>query len=152
MIAHGCACDTYWTDGAAVTEEKFNSVFPDVAKATDRRRILDDPDITMILISAVPADRAQLAIEAMEAGKDVMENKANRVGEGAFHLVVDHTQKLQRLIRAFLVIMPAFLLECRAGEQRIKNHVTVDVHDVEIFFQVSGGKRIVGDICPGHGV
>ncbi len=75
MKAQGCTCDTYWTDGAAVTEAKFNTVFPDVAKTEDRRRILDDPDIAMVLISAVPADRAQLAIEAMEAGKDVMVDK-----------------------------------------------------------------------------
>jgi predicted dehydrogenase len=59
----------------AVTEAKFNKVFPDVAQTDDRRRILDDPGIAMILISAVPADRAKLAIEAMEAGKDVMVDK-----------------------------------------------------------------------------
>ncbi len=75
MIHHGCTCDAYWTDGPAVTETKFNEVFPDVAKTEDRRRILDDPEIRMILISSVPADRAALAIEAMEAGKDVMVDK-----------------------------------------------------------------------------
>jgi len=75
MKAQGCTCDAYWTDGAAVTETKFNKVFAEVTKTDDRRRILDDLDISMILISAVPADRAQLAIEAMEAGKDVMVDK-----------------------------------------------------------------------------
>jgi predicted dehydrogenase len=75
MKAQGCTCDAYWTDGPAVTEAKFNETFPEVAKVDDRRRILDDPAIRMILISAVPADRAALAIEAMEAGKDVMVDK-----------------------------------------------------------------------------
>ncbi len=75
MKAQGCTCDAYWTDGPAVTEAKFNETFPEVAKVGDRRRILDDPAIRMILISAVPADRAALAIEAMEAGKDVMVDK-----------------------------------------------------------------------------
>ena len=75
MTALGCTCDAYWTDGPAVTETKFNQVFADVAKVDDRQRILDDPDIAMVLISAVPADRARLAIEAMEAGKDVMVDK-----------------------------------------------------------------------------
>jgi predicted dehydrogenase len=75
MKAMGCTCDAYWTDGPAVTETKFNQVFPEVAKVDDRRRILDDPDIAMILISAVPADRAGFAIEAMAAGKDVMVDK-----------------------------------------------------------------------------
>ncbi len=75
MQAQGCTCDAYWSDGPAVTEAKFKEVFPDLNKVDDRRRILDDPDIAMILISAVPADRAALAIEAMEAGKDVMVDK-----------------------------------------------------------------------------
>ncbi|MFW2588766.1 Gfo/Idh/MocA family protein [Sagittula sp. SSi028] len=74
MQAQGCTCAQYWTDGPAVTEDKFNSVFPDVAKVSDRRAILES-DADMILISAVPADRAALAIEAMEAGKDVMVDK-----------------------------------------------------------------------------
>lgn len=74
MLAQGCTCTQYWTDGPAVTEEKFNSSFPDVAKVADRRAVLDS-DADMILISAVPADRAALAIEAMEAGKDVMVDK-----------------------------------------------------------------------------
>lgn len=75
MAAQGCTCAQYWTDGPAVPEEKFNRVFPEVQKVEDRRRILDDPEVAMVLIAAVPADRAALAIEAMEAGKDVMVDK-----------------------------------------------------------------------------
>ena len=54
---------------------KIQSGFPTVQKVQDRRRILEDPNIDMILISAVPSDRAAMAIEAMEAGKDVMVDK-----------------------------------------------------------------------------
>ncbi|KUF09366.1 Gfo/Idh/MocA family protein [Pseudoponticoccus marisrubri] len=75
MQAQGCSCAQYWTDGSPVTENKFNEVFPDLDRVADRRAILDDPDVRMVLISAVPADRAGLAIEAMEAGKDVMVDK-----------------------------------------------------------------------------
>lgn len=74
MMAEGCTCDHYWTDGPAVTEEKFGQVFG-LDKVADKRRILEDPDVRMVLISAVPADRAALAIAAMEAGKDVMVDK-----------------------------------------------------------------------------
>ncbi|KMW60559.1 Oxidoreductase [Candidatus Rhodobacter oscarellae] len=74
MKAQGCTCAQYWTDGPAVTEQKFNQVFPEVAKVADRRAVLDS-DVDMVLISAVPADRAALAIEAMRAGKDVMVDK-----------------------------------------------------------------------------
>lgn len=75
LQAQGCTCAHYWTDGPAVTEAKFNETHPGIAKADSAERILDDPSIDMILISAVPADRAALAIRAMEAGKDVMVDK-----------------------------------------------------------------------------
>ncbi len=75
MQCQGCHCTHYWTDGPAVTENKFNQTFPNVEKTNDKSVILDDPEVAMVLISAVPADRAQLAIEAMEAGKDVMVDK-----------------------------------------------------------------------------
>lgn len=75
MLKQDCTCDAYWTDGPAVTETKFRQVFPQLEKADDRRRILDDPDVNMILIAAVPADRAKFALEAMQAGKDVMVDK-----------------------------------------------------------------------------
>ncbi|KNG93275.1 Gfo/Idh/MocA family protein [Pseudaestuariivita atlantica] len=75
MLAEGCRCEAWWTDGPAVTEEKFRQTYPDLTRVEDRRRILDDPAVDLILISAVPADRAALAIEAMEAGKDVMVDK-----------------------------------------------------------------------------
>ncbi|MGR3511462.1 MAG: Gfo/Idh/MocA family protein [Paracoccaceae bacterium] len=75
MKGEGCEAVGYWTDGPAITEAKFASTFPDVPKIEDRRRLLDDPTIAMVLISAVPEDRAKLAIEAMQAGKDVMVDK-----------------------------------------------------------------------------
>lgn len=75
MQARGCTCDAMWSDGPAVTEAKFAQSFPEIRRVEDRRRILDDPEIQMILISAVPEDRAGLAIEAMEAGKDVITDK-----------------------------------------------------------------------------
>jgi len=75
MQAQGCTCESWWTDGPAVTENKFKEIFPELTKVDDVRRILDDPSIEMVLISAVPADRAALAIAAMDAGKDVMVDK-----------------------------------------------------------------------------
>ena len=48
MKARGCTCDAYWTDGPAVTENKFTEVFPELTKVADRRAILDS-DADMIL-------------------------------------------------------------------------------------------------------
>jgi predicted dehydrogenase len=75
MQAQGCTCSGYWTEGHAVTEAKFRETFPSLQKHTDPRHLLEDPTIQMILIAAVPTDRAALAIAAMEAGKDVMVDK-----------------------------------------------------------------------------
>ena len=75
MLAQGCTCAHWWSDGTSPNDELFTGVFPAVDRVDDRRRILDDESIDMVLISAVPADRAGLAIEAMRAGKDVMVDK-----------------------------------------------------------------------------
>lgn len=75
MQAQGCTCAQWWTSGPAVTEAKFVETFPDLEKVAEYRAILDDPDVKMVLISAIPVDRAALAIAAMEAGKDVMVDK-----------------------------------------------------------------------------
>ncbi len=75
MLSNGCSCEQWWTGGDAVTESKFRQLFDGLEKVEDRRRILDDSAVEMVLIAAIPSDRAELAIEAMEAGKDVMVDK-----------------------------------------------------------------------------
>lgn len=75
MLAQGCTCTKWWTGGPTVTEAKFAATFPQLEKVADYRAILDDPAVAMVLISAIPCDRAALAIAAMEAGKDVMVDK-----------------------------------------------------------------------------
>jgi predicted dehydrogenase len=52
----------------------FRKRFPQV-QAVDRERLLDDPSIDFIVLSAVPRDRADLAIAAMRRGKDVLCDK-----------------------------------------------------------------------------
>ena len=71
----GAHFSAWWTDGSPQTEEGFIKRFPDVPRKATKEEILADPDIDLILISAVPSDRPSLAIAAMEAGKDVMVDK-----------------------------------------------------------------------------
>jgi predicted dehydrogenase len=52
----------------------FRKRFPHVPQA-ETRRLLEDPSIDFVVIAARPADRAELAIVAMECGKDVMVDK-----------------------------------------------------------------------------
>ncbi|MBB4124655.1 Gfo/Idh/MocA family protein [Martelella radicis] len=54
--------------------ETMRETYPDTP-VMDRDAIFADPQIDVICIAAVPADRADLAIRAMEAGKDVMVDK-----------------------------------------------------------------------------
>lgn len=75
LLTRGCRAEHWWSAGSPVTEDKFIQVHGDLKRVNDRNRILDDPDVDLVLISAIPCDRADLAIEAMEAGKDVMVDK-----------------------------------------------------------------------------
>jgi predicted dehydrogenase len=71
----GAVCAGWWTDGRPETEAGFVKRFPDLGRVADRRILLDDPDIDLAVIAAIPRDRAALAIAAMRAGKDVMVDK-----------------------------------------------------------------------------
>jgi predicted dehydrogenase len=75
MLAAGCTCRGWWTQGDPQPVEGFARRFPDLPRVADRRALLEDPEIDMILIADIPALRAERAIEAMEAGKDVMSDK-----------------------------------------------------------------------------
>jgi predicted dehydrogenase len=52
----------------------FRKRFPQVPQS-ETQRLLDDPSIDFIVIAARPCDRADLAIAAMQRGKDVMVDK-----------------------------------------------------------------------------
>lgn len=71
----GCTAKGFWTEGDPPPLDGFVERFPDVPRVADHRALLDDPEIDMILMAGIPARRADLAIEAMEAGKDVMTDK-----------------------------------------------------------------------------
>ena len=62
-------------DLAAVFAERF----PQAKRVADKREILEDRSIVLILSSAISSERAGLAIEAMHHGKDVMLDKPGMV-------------------------------------------------------------------------
>lgn len=55
--------------------EAYCKAFPQAKRVSDRRAILDDPSIRMIVTASIPDERAATAIEAMRSGKDVMVDK-----------------------------------------------------------------------------
>ncbi len=75
MLKHGSHCAHWWSAEPTSNDNDFIKAFPTLKKVDNKSCIIDDPNIDMILISAIPADRAELAIAAMEAGKDVMVDK-----------------------------------------------------------------------------
>jgi predicted dehydrogenase len=75
LLALGGECVGYWTDGEPQPLAGFVKRFPHVPRVADRRRLIEDASVQLILTAAIPCDRAAIAIEAMQAGKDVMTDK-----------------------------------------------------------------------------
>lgn len=53
----------------------FARAFPKAARVDDERAILEDDSIAVVTSAAIPADRAALAVRAMQHGKDVLMDK-----------------------------------------------------------------------------
>lgn len=81
MLDAGAIGIGWWTEGSPKTLDGFVKRYPDLPRVDDRQAILSDPNVDMVLISAVPGDRADLAIEAMHAGKDVMVDKPGCISQ-----------------------------------------------------------------------
>ena len=74
LLREGATLAGFWSDEEDVAKP-FAEKYPQARRASDRRELLDDPAIAMILTSAIPAKRAEIAIASMRAGKDVMSDK-----------------------------------------------------------------------------
>ncbi|MDF2811956.1 MAG: Gfo/Idh/MocA family oxidoreductase [Microvirga sp.] len=76
LIAAGATCAGY---DPATSDQRvlagFEERFPGIPKIADRRRLVGDATIDVILCAAIPRDRAAIAIDAMTHGKDVMVDK-----------------------------------------------------------------------------
>lgn len=75
LLELGNECVGYWTDGEPQPLAGFIKRYPHIPRVADKRRLLEDSTVQLILTAAIPADRAAIAIEAMRAGKDVGTDK-----------------------------------------------------------------------------
>jgi predicted dehydrogenase len=75
MLDAGAEFVGWWTEGEPDVVEGFIKRFPDVPRAASKDDLLTDAAVDLVLIADIPAKRADLAIRAMEAGKDVMSDK-----------------------------------------------------------------------------
>ena len=78
----GMHFDAFWTEGTPQPLAGFIRHFPDVPRAEDRRAILEDSRIALVLIACPPDQRAAFALEAMQHGKDVMTDKPGCITMG----------------------------------------------------------------------
>jgi predicted dehydrogenase len=53
----------------------FGERYPQAGRVADRRRILEDTSIRLVVSAGIPAERAPLGIEVMRHGKDFMSDK-----------------------------------------------------------------------------
>jgi predicted dehydrogenase len=74
LLREGATLVGFWSDEEDVAVP-FAEKYPQAKRAADRRELLEDGSIHMILTSAIPAKRAEIALAAMRAGKDVMSDK-----------------------------------------------------------------------------
>jgi predicted dehydrogenase len=75
LLEQGCECIGYWTEGEPQPLAGFIRRFPHIPRITDKRRLMQEPMVRLILTAAANCDRAGIAIEAMRHGKDVMTDK-----------------------------------------------------------------------------
>ncbi len=75
MQRAGATLAAYWTNGNPEPLAGFIKRFPDVPRTDTITQIIEDDSIDLVLIAAAPADRAQLSLQAMRNGKDVMLDK-----------------------------------------------------------------------------
>ena len=54
---------------------EFAAKYPEAKRVADPRSILEDAAVSVVLTSAIPADRAAISIAAMQHGKDVLTDK-----------------------------------------------------------------------------
>ena len=74
MLKVGATCKGWATDGTPGTLDGWVKRYPGLPRV-EAEVLLDDPEIDMLILSGVPCDRADLAVRAMRAGKDVMVDK-----------------------------------------------------------------------------
>lgn len=90
LLLEGAELVSFHADGGFI--DWFQEKYPGVPRVDDRRRILEDPSISLIVSAGIPGDRAALGIEAMRHGKDYMVDKPGMISLGE----LEETRRVQR--------------------------------------------------------
>lgn len=74
MLGAGCRLTKFHAPEDDLAAE-FAARYPQAQRVRDRQAILEDDAVLLVLGAGIPADRADMAVEVMRAGKDVMLDK-----------------------------------------------------------------------------
>jgi predicted dehydrogenase len=74
LLREGASLVGFWSDEEDVAVP-FAEKYPQAKRVADRRALLEDDSIALIVTSAIPSKRAEIAIASMEHRKDVMTDK-----------------------------------------------------------------------------
>ena len=75
MLDLGCECKGWWTENENKISQDFKKKYSTIPRVFNKSILLEDPEIDLILIADIPLKRGPLAVECMNAGKDVMLDK-----------------------------------------------------------------------------
>lgn len=96
MLATGAQCAGYWTQGEPATRAGYEKRFPDVPRFKTLENALSC-GADLALIAAIPADRADLTVKAMQHGMDVMTDKPGCISFAQLDAIRDAVATHQRI-------------------------------------------------------
>jgi len=77
---------------------EFEERFPDAVRKPEAE-LLEDPEVALVTSAAIPADRAALAVRAMEAGKDVLLDKPGVITRDGLSVLRTAHERTGRRVR-----------------------------------------------------
>ena len=117
LLRAGATCAGYHTATSDPrVRQGVQSRFPQLEAVDDANRFLQDPSIDLIVTAAVPADRARIAVEAMQHGKDVLTDKPGVVSHRQLEQVraaVRETGRLFAICFSERLIVPSVAMAQR---------------------------------------
>lgn len=97
LLELGAHCVGYWTEGDPEPLAGFVKRFPDIPRVENRDTLINDPGIQLIVTASIPADRADIAVAAIESGKDVMSDKPGCTTLGDLQRIKDACATYDRI-------------------------------------------------------
>ncbi|MEQ7125776.1 Gfo/Idh/MocA family oxidoreductase [Actinopolymorpha sp. B11F2] len=79
LLGAGAECAGYWSETDTPWTDVVAQQAPHLPRVSESAELLENPDIDLIVTAAVPARRAEIAVEALRHGKDVVADKPGAI-------------------------------------------------------------------------